>query len=318
MSIKVYIHYDITNNPWGGINSFFRSFQEYIKQHTDIEIVNSIKGDYDILLMGANAYGREERIKYSDIEEAKSRGIKVIHRLDGLRSNYTKNKDFAYEDLQQVELSKLADHIIFQSKYCYEVFKNVGLIGNNYSIINNGVNQDIFNSKGVDRPYRLYRNGEKLRVLSVSWSNNKNKGFETIANMSEMSQSFFVGNWCKGVDAKQVKIIKPLYREDLSQYYKSCDVFLHAAEGDPCPNVVLEALSSGLPIIFHNSGGTSEIVRNCGIPLTEKSLRETLWDVLESYPELVERVKESMKCFSIKFSADKYIEVFKQVLGGEV
>ena len=47
--------------------------------------------------------------------------------------------------------------------------------------------------------------------------------------------------------------------------YKSSDVFLHPSENDNCPNVVLEAMSSGLPIIYHNSGGTPEIASDYGV-----------------------------------------------------
>ena len=124
--IKIYIHYDVTNLPWGGLNSFLRAFKERIVYYPNIEIINNINDNYDILLMGANAFGREERIKYDDIVAVNSRGSKVIHRLDGLRSDYTKNNKFFVEDLQQIELSCLADWVIFQSNYCFDSFKAKG------------------------------------------------------------------------------------------------------------------------------------------------------------------------------------------------
>lgn len=310
--MKIYIHYDITNQPWGGINSFFKAFKEHVKLYSNVKVVDRITDDCDILLMGANAYGREERIKYSDIERVKGRGVKVIHRLDGLRSKYTKNTEFSRGDLKQIKLAELADYLIFQSKSCYDVFKDMGLLNNKCTIIPNGVNQEIFNSKGLCRDYRTEL---KFKILSVSWSSNINKGFETIAKMSEMPgvQSFFVGNWCKDVDSKQVTILKPVRRKYLAQYYRTCDLFLHAAEDDPCPNVVLEALSSGMPIVYHNSGGTPDIVRGCGVPLKE-SLEKTLAIAFDRYAELLVKVQNGMKYFSIDYSAFRYVEVFKQIL----
>jgi len=311
MIVPIYVHYDTTNQPWGGINSFFRAFKEHINGREDCRLVREIDDDYKILLMGANAYGRVERIKYSDIEEVKRRGIKIVHRLDGLRSKYTKNKRFSEGDLKQVELASLADHIVFQSRSCYDVFKGVGLSSDKYSIVSNGVNQEVF------KPRVQCKDRKELWVLSASWSNNINKGFETIAKMSEIPgiHSFFVGNWCKEVDSKSVTILEPMTSDALAQCYKTCDVFLHAAEGDPCPNVVLEALSSGLPIIYHNSGGTPEIVRGCGTPLSEdKTLKEVLDIMRDSYSKLLTKVQENMMYFSIGFSADQYIKIFKQVL----
>jgi len=313
MSMKMYLHYAITSQPWGGINSYFKAFKEYMNCKSDFKVVDKFDDNYDILLMGANAFGRTERIKYSDIEQVKRKGVKVIHRLDGLRSNYTKNEKFLREDNQQLELSNLADWLIFQSNSCYNEFKNKKALGSNFSIINNGVNQDIFNDKYLSRKRRKR---STLKVLSVSWSNNINKGFETIARMSEIPgvQSFFVGNWNKNVDLKKVKVISPLARGYLSNYYKDCDIFLHPAKGDPCPNVVIEALSSGLPVIYHNSGGTPELVRGCGLPI-EESLSDTLSAINDNYDDFLKKLKDNKEYFSIKFSVDQYIKIFKQVLG---
>lgn len=36
---------------------------------------------------------------------------------------------------------------------------------------------------------------------------------------------------------------------------------------DPCPNSVLEAMATGLPILYSNSGGTPELVGNAGISM---------------------------------------------------
>ena len=41
------------------------------------------------------------------------------------------------------------------------------------------------------------------------------------------------------------------------------------SERDPCPNTVVEAIISGIPVCYHKNGGTKEIVRDCGLPLEQ-------------------------------------------------
>jgi glycosyltransferase involved in cell wall biosynthesis len=42
--------------------------------------------------------------------------------------------------------------------------------------------------------------------------------------------------------------------------YRRAHLLLHTKVNDPCPNVVLEAMASGLPVVYPASGGTVELV----------------------------------------------------------
>lgn len=54
------------------------------------------------------------------------------------------------------------------------------------------------------------------------------------------------------------------YSKKLSKSLVSSDAYITYAQLDPCPNIVFEALSHGLPIIGCNSGGIPEIIKGCG------------------------------------------------------
>ena len=54
------------------------------------------------------------------------------------------------------------------------------------------------------------------------------------------------------------------YSKELSNKLLASDAYITYAQQDPCPNIVLEVLSHGIPIIGCNSGGVPEIIRNCG------------------------------------------------------
>lgn len=53
------------------------------------------------------------------------------------------------------------------------------------------------------------------------------------------------------------------------QFYAAADWMIHLAWADHCPNVVVEALSQGCPVICCETGGTKELVQNDGIVLKD-------------------------------------------------
>jgi glycosyltransferase involved in cell wall biosynthesis len=324
--LKIFINYRTTDEPWGGVNSFIKSFQKYIiENRKDIEVVSKIDDDFDILLIAASYYAPSKEISLNDLKKIlssrnniinkllKKRQFKFVERLDGLRAIY--NNEFIPNDKIQIELSQLADHIIFQSAFSLNNFQQFGYQKKNYSVICNGVDQNIFNLK--NRSY--YKKG-KIKILSISWSTNLKKGFQTIADFSTHPEveSYFIGRWNDEINPKNVKIIPPKKHDILATYYKECDIFLHPAINDFCPNVVFEAMSCGLPIIYSNTGGTPEIASQYGISLPETmtadSIGEMVTVIKQQYQELTQRLVNDANNFSIQTVADKYICSFKKIL----
>jgi glycosyltransferase involved in cell wall biosynthesis len=82
-----------------------------------------------------------------------------------------------------------------------------------------------------------------------------------------------------------------LNRADLAATMRACDVFLHLAQNDPCPNVVLEALASGLPILYSDSGGTPELVGDCGLPVTLDTFPERLAAIVSAREALAQQAR---------------------------
>ena len=329
--MRLLIYYETTNLPWGGVNSFIRSFKEYIqKNRKDIVVVNSLGDNPDVVLLSAAQAGPGKEVNIREIRRILRKGdsffqrifgntkrkIALVHRLDGLRAVYSDK--MIPNDRRQIELSRMADFIIFQSEFSLQNFQQFGYIKDNYKIINNGVNQDIFNYK--KKVFRDIKKVNDIRILSASWSENLNKGFETIAKFSEVEgvRVLFVGRWNKDVDRKNVEITAPLDREMMAEMYRDCDVFLHAAKNDPCPNVIFEAVSCGLPVIYHNSGGTKEIAASYGVPLPlhidVNTATATVSRMKDDYETLRNRIIQDWKTFSIEHVVEKYIDAIESVL----
>lgn len=331
--MKIYIYYEETDKPWGGSNSFLRAFKKYLKEEmkAEIEIITDIDRDYDIFFMNTGRKAPGVKIDIDELQKIKrygyikhmkrlfkkNQGKKIVHRLDGLRAIY--NNQWDKLDKLQIQAAQFADHIIFQSEHCLDSFRKYGYEGDNYSIVYNGVDQSIFNTKGKE-----FWNGRgNIKIFSCNWSSNPRKGYPAIACFSEIKgvESYFVGNWPEEIDKRKVICLPPMKQKELAEYYKKCDFFLHGAQDDPCPNVVLEALSCGLPIVYNNSGGTPEIADNYGIPLPEdikpESIHGTIQTMKEKYPQFVESIKKDMNKFSIERAVREYVNIFYNITEGK-
>jgi glycosyltransferase involved in cell wall biosynthesis len=61
------------------------------------------------------------------------------------------------------------------------------------------------------------------------------------------------------------RLIMPGTTNELSAAYAAADAFVLTSREDPFPSVVIEAMASGLPtVVFKNSGGVVELVRDAG------------------------------------------------------
>lgn len=58
----------------------------------------------------------------------------------------------------------------------------------------------------------------------------------------------------------EIDFAGPYRRADAPAVYRAADAYLMTKHNDPCPNVVLEAVASGLPVLYSASGGAPELV----------------------------------------------------------
>jgi glycosyltransferase involved in cell wall biosynthesis len=321
--MRIYIWYETIEGPWGGINSFVRALKKEVQNRGDTLLEKHITPQTDIILVSAASAGQNEEISLDDIQNLLKKRknkfnkwlnryqFKLIHRLDGLRAIYA-NK-FVENDQKQIELSKVADFRIFQSAESLRAFQKFGYSDNKHVIIYNGADHNIFKLK------ENFKLGKKIKLIANSWSTNRLKGFDVISLMSEVPgvEMSFIGRWNEEVPKRNVKILGKKTYTEVAKCLSESDIFLHAASNDACPNVVVEALSVGLPVIYHNSGGTKELAKNYGVPLPKeislKSLQTCIKQTIELYPKLIKNIQKDREKFSIKRASDQYIKVFEKI-----
>ena len=340
-SMKVCIYYKTIDVPWGGGNQFLRALKQYLHKQ-GIYVTDNPNKDVDLILINgasSGAYVGPSRYimalkmrfggsgTYIDINKIKAlkeygftsrlrklcaskRDKKIVYRLDGYAAPH-RGKMNKMDEIQ-LSLLNLVDYVIFQSQACVTVFSQVSQINVPFDIVFNGVNHNIFN---LDN--KTYWSGSgKIKLFSCSWSPNLNKGYKIIAEMSEIEnvEVYFVGNWPDSVPPKNVRISPPMPQDQLANEYKKCDVLLFPSQNDACSNTILEALSCGLPVIYHNSGGNPEIASNYGVALGD-DIEATLEQMKADYWIFVNRIQQNHHTFLVDFAAEKYLEVFRRVLG---
>jgi glycosyltransferase involved in cell wall biosynthesis len=333
--ITVYFNYQTIDGPWGGANTFLRELKHAFRASGDVNVVTDPASQYDVFFLNQLNRGPGRR-KWTRNRTSIRRiawiakhghrsvyyrllpwfrfqshgGKPIVCRLVNLVEHGYGNRSRL--DRQLLKMLVHSDADIFQSHYLHEVFKAAGYIDTHSTVIPNGANQQIFNAEGKV----LWDGRRPLRMFSCTFALRASKRFDLIAACAEMAgvESYHIGAWPRDVNPGRVRLlgIRPP-REIADLFRREADVFIHPAERDICPNVVFEALSCKLPVLFRQVGGTAEIVRDCGVAI-DHDPADAVEKLRIEYLEYVGRISANMERFSIDRAAREYAAVFRRVV----
>lgn len=252
----------------GGGFYVLRRLEQYLESrgHT---ITKDITDRYDILL--ANSWQAD----YDDILEAIRRNpaVRIVHRVDGSSQDYGRGSK---GDRKQSRVNRFADLTIFQSVYCrHSTREKFPVIASDGPVIHNPVDVERFSPDGEqpDLP------GSDVRLVYVTFSTNPMKGWGDVYTLAQDHPDLtfiLVGQYEQPPDLPNLQVIGLLEQDELPAVLRACDVFLAFQRNEACPNVVLEGLASGLPVLYVESGATPELVGDCGLPVTVETFRTQL------------------------------------------
>ncbi len=255
--MKIHIYYPLKKGPWGGGNQFLRALQKEFKK----------SGNYAEAIEDADAVLFNSHHQLSGVVKLRRKhpNTLFVHRIDGPLSK-----------IRGTWLSKMTDKVIFyfsdvlsqitilQSGWSKKVSEELGYRQKEFdTVIFNASDELIFNREGK----KEFKPQEKIKIIATSWSANMGKGFDVYDYMDknldfDKYQFTFIGN--TPIKFENIKHIEPVPSEELAKYLKDSDIFITASKNDPCSNSLIEALSSGLPVIVRNDGGHPELMRGGG------------------------------------------------------
>lgn len=215
--------------------------------------------------------------------------VTVVHRIDGAAQDYGREPT---ADRVQARVNRLADVTIFQSAYCrYSTRVKFPVIAHDGPVIHNPVDTSVFAPEG---PRASFPNGLGPRVAAVTWSTNPRKGAASLYRLAAAlprTRFILVGRFNDAPNLPNIVRTGVLGPNRLAMVLRSCDVLATFSENEACPNVVLEGLASGLPILYRDSGAARELVANCGSAVTEETFAAELVRVMSELPEVSVRAR---------------------------
>mgnify|MGYP003633084759 CR=1 FL=1 len=199
-----------------------------------------------------------------------SPGAKIVQRLDGI---WFKPEQFLSHNKNIKALYDNADAVIWQSNFDKKMtefhwgYKQGQVIHNGAPLERKKVsNETILSIRGTY---------EKIFVCSANWHRQKRlkENVELFLKIKEeypKSCLIIMGsNPDYFVRHKDILYTGSISHDLCLEMFSAADWMIHLAWLDHCPNVVIESLSQGCPVICTDSGGTSEIVQKNGVVIPE-------------------------------------------------
>lgn len=256
----------------GGSNTFAYNFAIWAKKNR-YKITSSILGA-DVAIVIAH-----RGVTTDLLHQARQRNCFIIHRIDE-HLGAIKIKHYQEKHQMIKELNAYADVTVFQSEFV----KNTAhpfLNSRHHVVILNGGNPDVFHS--ARKP--------GTEIGHVTWGTDAKKRLDILYKeiLARPDEQFRLIGRHKHLNdpkmafrQKNVTLRGEKKRKAISAEYRKMKVLFFPSENDPCPNTAIEAILSGVPVCYHNSGGTPELVRDCGETLDRF---DHLLENLEIYQE---------------------------------
>jgi len=274
--------------------------------------------------------------------------IRTVLRMDGFyvpsyfdnrpQPNLHQSRTLTYEMLlsnQQMQRDLfLADHVIYQSLFSKEMCDNyLYKRREGFSIIHNGVDTSVFRLRDIN-----YQKDKSITLICGGNIRHEYMLGTILPMFSKLTETLDLQLLIYGTMDKlnanilsqyksankninnRITEIGPIKNEGLPKLLSTGDIFIHPRAGDSCPNVVVEALASGLPVICPKWGGTAELIGDGGI-----SIDVDKWDysnifvekmttavraIIENLGQFKENARnQAVKNLSLNLMTQQYLDV---------
>ena len=169
----------------------------------------------------------------------------------------------------------------------------------------NGVHQDIFRPAPLRVGY-VCRKGEAHRTHKGA-----NLIDAAVEKINQMLGSAAVESAPDPGDYPD-SILSPA---EMTEYYRSLDVFACASESEGCSNVVLEALACGVPVVSTDVGIARELAFDCDLTVVNRSTEGLFSGILKHITPALQRRNCITQWYDMRIVAKQYEELYQEAMG---
>jgi len=202
------------------------------------------------------------------------RGSMLVQRLDGI---WFKPEQFVTHNRGIKACYERADLVVWQSEFDKNMTQHHWDQPRSGTVIRNGIDMTPCDSITIPGLQQLRNNHKMMFVCSSNWHPQKRLR-DNVDLFLHLKDNFYkdavlliLGSNPDAILPKQdVYYLGQQPQDVFIQVFAASNWMLHLAWLDHCPNVVVESLSQGTPVICTDTGGTKELVQEHGIILREE------------------------------------------------
>lgn len=227
------------------------------------------------------------------IERLKDKDVSVVLNQNGVFYPAWYPNEWQAENERMAKALSLADHVFYQSEFCKRCADRfLGVSAKSSEILYNAVDTNVFvpnEIKQTRKRFRFllsgnighstyYRLTNALEGLALA----RQQGLDIEILFAGILPDQLMEKFQSAVEAAGLQdfflMRGPYERHEAPQTFAAADAYLITKHNDPCPNVVLEAMACGLPVLYSASGGIPEQVG------TEAGIGMAVSDTFEENP----------------------------------
>jgi glycosyltransferase involved in cell wall biosynthesis len=221
------------------------------------------------------------------LDRVRAAGVPVVLNQNGVFYPGWYPLGWERKNARMAKVHAAADYVFYQSEFCRHCAERfLGRRVGRFEILYNAVDTRHFTPGATateKRPFTFLVTGKfvastayRLSSSIVGLAAARAAGLDVLLHIAGLIEPKVESVTRAQVDAlgvnKFVTFSGPYTGIQAPDLYRSADAYLMTKHNDPCPNAVLEAMASGLPILYSASGGVPEQVgpeAGIGLPVSE-------------------------------------------------
>lgn len=302
----IYINRQPISGPWGGGNKFVKNLASKLKS-LNFEVTYELTPNVDIIFC-FDPRPNSSGLWYQDFLNHKAKYKSIIMQRVGDVGTHSKPELTSLVK----QCMQYSDYLIFPSHWA----KNyINCDKNNAMVIDNKPQSIFYNFRSQNKTI------DKIKIVTHHWSNNPKKGFDVYEKLGKLIDEksidvdfTYIGRWNNDYSTKGIKIIEPKDSDSLSKILPQYNVYLTASLEEAGANHVLEAIASGLPILYRSGGGSiDEYCDQYGISYNEdfKTLLTGIHLIKKDYSRFKDNVLNYKS--TIDDSTNEYVKIICQI-----